>query len=1044
MGAATTTARSLSGSERTLHVRLLGGLGMRLGETPLPPPDSGRAASLLAYLLVHRDVPQPRERLAFVLWSDSTESQARTNLRHVLHNLRRVLPDAERFIDVRPRTLQWRLDAPAWVDVASFEQAIAEGRLADAVDVYSGELLESCYDEWLTEERARLARLHVDALEELARQRQAQGRWREAISYAERLVGQEPLHEAAHRLLIGLCEAAGDRARALRAYHRCATTLQRELGVDPSEETQAAYEALLPTPSEPAPAPPPPTSPPRSPLVGRVREQAQLSALWDEAQTGRAHVALVTGEPGIGKSRLVEELRASCAHEGAVTPEARAYAAEGAMAHGVVVSWLRSPAVAARLPRLPRPTLTELARLVPELLGQMPDLPAPQPLPEDEQRQRLFAALTQALLAAGAPLLLLVDDLQWCDVQTLQFLHYLVRSQPDAPLLIAATARREDLDTHHPATRLLAAVQGLGRLSEVRLGRLTHEETGVLAQHLAGRGLSDAEVERLSADSEGNPLFVVEAVSSGVHHTATTSAGISAPVQAVITSRLAQLSREAADLVGVAATIGREFTADVLAEASGADEAAFVRGLDELWRRGLVRAHGPNAYDFSHGKIRDVAYHALSPAQACAHHLRVARVLQRSRNEALDAVSGQVAAHFDQAGEPDAAVRWYVTAAAAAQRLHANADAVRLLERALVLVRSLPDSTERPTLELRILTALPAPLVSVEGYLSERVGEVHDRALRLTAALGVEADAPLVRSLALAALSRDDFRSARPLGERLRALAERDGDDVLWVESAYVLGVAEFWQGELDAARSHFAAAVARCRPEHRVTHLLHYGQDSEAFCGLRLGYTLWLLGRADASRRACEAALARAEEVGHPFTRVSTTAWAALLALEQGDEARLRRLVHALASDQAADSSKPTRLFVEALAGHVNVLDGRAELGLRRVRRALEDARTGQPAAPGLPAIHLRILLEACRAAEDASAGLAAADEALAVGGGTQLWEAEIRRLRGAFLSALAAPPEEVEAQFRRALEVARRQGAKAIEARVRETIEELRVGAV
>src|ERR687888_1697574 len=118
-------------STAELGVRLLGELDLRLGETALPALESARAESLLAYLLIHRDAPQPRQRLAFLLWPDSTEAQARTNLRHVLHRLRRALPDADRFLDVTPRTLQWRPDAPFRLDVAAFEDALAR---ADAGD----------------------------------------------------------------------------------------------------------------------------------------------------------------------------------------------------------------------------------------------------------------------------------------------------------------------------------------------------------------------------------------------------------------------------------------------------------------------------------------------------------------------------------------------------------------------------------------------------------------------------------------------------------------------------------------------------------------------------------------------------------------------------------------------------------------------------------------------------------------------------------------------------------------------------------------------
>jgi DNA-binding SARP family transcriptional activator len=219
--------------QQVVHARLLGSMKLRIGDEPLPALDSARAESLLAFLLLHREGPQPRQRLAFLLWPDSGEAQARTNLRKVLHNLRQALPDADRLVEVGPRTLQWRADAPLWLDVEQFERALAEGRLEDAVALYSGELLEGSYDDWLVGERERLARLYLEALENLARRHAQHERWPEAIRDAERLVAGDPLREESHRLLIGLCRAAGDRARALRAYHVCVSTLERELGIEP-------------------------------------------------------------------------------------------------------------------------------------------------------------------------------------------------------------------------------------------------------------------------------------------------------------------------------------------------------------------------------------------------------------------------------------------------------------------------------------------------------------------------------------------------------------------------------------------------------------------------------------------------------------------------------------------------------------------------------------------------------------------------------------------------------------------------------------------
>ena len=1009
----------------TLRVRLLGGLDLRLGDNQVAPLDSGRAESLLAYLLLHRGTAQPRQRVAFLLWPDSTEPQARTNLRHVLHTLRRALPDADRLIDAGPRMLQWRDDAPLWLDVvAVFEQALAEGRLQDAVEIYAGDLLDGSYDEWLLEERERLRDLHLDALERLARQLEERGEWKAAIRHAERLARHDPLREDTARLVMRLHDAGGDRARALRAYHVCAVTLQRELGVEPSAATREAYEALLPvTPGPSAPAGPR--------LVGRAAERARLSGVWRAAERGSAQLVLVTGEPGIGKSRLVEELRSWCSHGGAITAEARSYAAEGAVAYGPLVTWLRSEAIAARLRRLDRPHLTELARLLPELLSELPDLPRPEPLPESEQRQRLFDAVARALLAPAAPLLLIADDLQWCDVHTLRFLHYLVRAEPAARLLVAATARREELDAGHPVNELVTGLQALERLSEIELERLSREETGVLAERIAARPLDAAEAERLYGDSEGNPLFVVEALRA-----APEGARAGSRVQAVIAARLAQLSAPAAELVGVAATIGREFTAQVLADASGAEEQAFVGGLDELWRRGVVRAHGPNAYDFSHGRIREAAYLALSPARRRHHHLRVAQALERTHAPDLDAAGGLLAAHYEAAGATDEAADWYVRGAEAAQRLHAHADAIRALERALALTGALPGGRERDARELAILTALPAPLVTVEGYLSKPLADVHERALALAHRLGVDPAPPLVRSLALASLTRGDFAAARGYGEQLRVQGERDADDVLWVESAYVLGVAAYWQGQLHAARAHFEAAAARYRSEHRTDHILRYGQDPQTVCLMRLAHTLWLLGHEEEAARTRDETLALAEASGHRYSLAVASVWAAMLAVDQRDHEQLRRHAAAIGSAAAGDGARQLRIPAAMFAGFADVLDGRAQEGIARIRRVQDEAASGVPAAPGEAGMIARVLTEACAVAGDARTGLEAAGRALELGFGAQLWEAELRRLRGEFLAALGAPAADVEAELARALTVAERQDARALALRARASL--------
>ena len=1022
-----------------LRIRLLGPLDLRHGETSVPALESARAESLLAYLLLHRDAPQPRQHLAFLLWPNSTEQQARTNLRHVLHMLRHALPDSDRFLDVQPRTLQWRLDAPFWLDLAAFEDALAKAedgtdthdglpRLREAVELYTDDLLLPCGDEWLLVQRERFRQRYLAALERLVARLEMQSEHRLAILYAERLLRHDPLLEETYRRLMRLHDASGERARALRTYHACVTILERELGVEPSALTREVYEGLLPSDHEPAIAEPQGSRIDELALVGRAAERMHLTALWRATEAGRPHLILVTGEPGVGKTRLVEEFRSWCAHRGALTAESRSYAAEGALAYAPLVAWLRSAAIFPRIERLDRAHRAELTRLLPELGTDMPGRAYPDPLPEREQRQRLFDALARVLLAPGAPLLLVADDLQWCDQETLQFMHYLLRYDPGARLLVVAMARREDLHHQHPLHDLIVGVQALDCFTEIPLGRFTRDETAVLARRFGRTLLDESVVNQLYHETEGNPLFVVEALRAGWQPGNQERGRIGGRVQALIDSRLAQLSGPARELVGVAATIGRAFSSELLATASAVDEDTFVRSLDELWRRHILREQGTAGYDFSHDKIREVAYRGLSPALRRRHHLRVATALERLHADNPDAVSAQLAAHYERASRRDRAITWYERAADVAQRLHANTEAARLLDQALHLIQVLPEVPAHQTRELAIRTALLSPLVAVEGYRSRRLTEVQQRALDLTRALAVEPEPPLLRSLALASLSQGDFERAQGIGERLRARGEREGDDVFLVEGEYVLGIAAFWRGAFEAARRHFEASIHHYRPEHRRAHLLQYGQDPKVVCLGRLALTLWFLGHAESAAHARDAALALATEIGHPISLAVAHVFSSFLSLELRELERIRAYTDAARAAAApAERAAPVQLPADAFSGYVDVLDGRTEAGITRIQRAVDEAREAQP-APGMEATFLRLLLAACATAGAARDGLAAAERVLVKPGGVCVWEAEAHRLRGEFLAALGGPVNEVGAALERALQVAGQQGARAL----------------
>ncbi|MDQ3986676.1 MAG: AAA family ATPase, partial [Actinomycetota bacterium] len=622
-----------SANSKRLNVRLFGELDLRLGDERLPPLDSARARSLLAYLLLNDHAPQSRQRLAFLLWPDSTEGQARTNLRHLLHTLRRASPTLDRFLDVTSQTLRWRPDAAYWLDVSAFEAALARAdagsddglaALREAASYYTGDLLDGCYDEWLIETRERLRDRYIAALQRLSNLLADRGEHAEAMRLGRELLRSDALNEDTYRLLMRMHDAADDRAGAVRVYHECVSTLQRELGVEPSAATKEAYARLMRSEhrsSEPEPERGRVTA---AGLVGREPEWDQLTDSWKDAERGRARLVLVTGEPGVGKSRVVEELATWCAHRGAVVGQARSYPTEGELGYGVVISWLRTADVASQLRATYPSDVTELSRLLPEL-DDAPETPAPATVDEAEERRRLFDAVARTLTASGRPTLLVADDAQWCDAQSLQLIHYLLRLEPNSPLLIVGTVRREELDDDHPLGALVGEPEMLDRTTEIALDRLTRAETEELALDLAGGALDHINVDALYAETEGNPLFIVETMRAGWD--GSRSGELSPKLQAVISARLRRLSKDARDVLELAATVGREFAVDSLAGASVIDDIPFVRGLDELWRRGIIREHGIDAYDFSHGKIRDVAYEALSPAARRRNHLLIAEAL---------------------------------------------------------------------------------------------------------------------------------------------------------------------------------------------------------------------------------------------------------------------------------------------------------------------------------------------------------------------------------------------------------------------------------
>ena len=775
-----------------LNVRLLGTFSLSFADTELSGVHTARLQALLAYVLLHGDTPQPRQQLAFLFWPATTDTQAQTNLRQLLHTLRHRLPESDQFLEVTDKTVLWRRDVLFSLDVVEFEAALTEASQASgsarlaalerAVAIYGGDLLPGCYDDWLLVERERLIQHLLDALEQLILLLEQRRDYARAIRAAERLLRHDPLHEAAYVHLMRLHALNGERAAALRVYHTCVTTLKRELGVAPGAATRETYERLF---DREHPSTPVLVSSRDTYLVGRQAEWQTMQALWRTMQRGGAHLVCLSGEAGIGKTRLAEEMLYWARQQGIATAAARAYAGGGSLAYAPLVELLRSEVLRPRIDQLAAVWRSELARLLPELLVEDNGLPRPEPLTDRGQVQRLYDAVGRALLQPGQSLILLLDDLQWFDTETISWLLYLLRPdrQPDvdtetSPRLLALTTLRpEEIDDKHPVTCLLLDLRRYDRLTELALAPLSAAETAELAARVADRRLDAATTDMVHRATEGNPLFVVETVRAGL----TTEAGagsmaafsLSPRVQAVIRARLAQLSAPARELAGLAATMGRSFAYDVLALTSDQDEDTVVRSLDELWRRRIIREQGVGAYDFSHDRLRDVAYAELSPARRQLLHRQLAKALETIHTSNTAPVSAQLAYHYEQAGQIEPAIHHLHAAAVNAYQVFAYNESIGLLNHALDLLRSLPKATTTLELELELQMALCTAWTPVIGHYGEEVATAYNRALELCRQTkNVPHLFTVLWGLHEVALYRAEYRESLELAQQCLRIAE--------------------------------------------------------------------------------------------------------------------------------------------------------------------------------------------------------------------------------------------------------------------------------
>ncbi|MEX0789291.1 MAG: BTAD domain-containing putative transcriptional regulator, partial [Actinomycetota bacterium] len=761
------------------------------------PLDLGprKQRAVLAALTIEANRVVSLDRLIDELWGEEPPAQAIGTLQAYVSNLRRVL-EPNRTPREPPRVLVTQ--NPGYVlrvpegssDAAQFEAAAAEGRrllmesipaaarlrLNEALDLWRGSALaDFAFESFAQAEAARLDELRLVAREDRFQADLDLGAHDAVVPQLEAAVSAHPLRERLIGMLMLALYRAGRQAEALRAYQTARNTLVEELGIDPGPALRRLESDILaqassldwrraggieekaspPAPEpprqifDPAPAEAPVIPVTRTPIVGRRQELARLLAGLDRAEAGRGGTVLVQGEPGIGKTRLVQELLSRAAARGLPWVWGGSIEGGGTPAYWPWVEIIRSlisqpdrVSITASAPGMP-----ELAQVVPEIQAFTGPLEAPAALDPETARLRLFDAMAGLLGEASAqhPLVVVLDDLQWADGASFQLLSYLAPKLKDSRLLILGTYRPAEIGPGHPLRDCLATLSRHQVADRVQLEGLSELEVADLIEAATGTSVPGRTVAAVRSRTEGNPFFVTElARLLASEHDLGDSVGLARAVPAgvrdVVRRRLRRLPEETMAVLSLAAVDGRDFELRVLEAAAELDSERTLELVEAALMSGLVLEHqdAVGRFRFSHDLVRETILEELTASRRARLHARV--------GEAIDATYGEDAAHalelanhFFQAAPAVGAARAIPLALRAAEVAYsrlAYEQAEEQLFRALELLRSVRAGQERDRQELKVQLRINSMVMMTRGYAAPDAGKALERAKELCLALG--------------------------------------------------------------------------------------------------------------------------------------------------------------------------------------------------------------------------------------------------------------------------------------------------------------------
>jgi DNA-binding SARP family transcriptional activator/tetratricopeptide (TPR) repeat protein len=862
-----------------VRLQLLGPPQVRVGDRVVEQL-SAKTLALLAYLSLV--VRAPRERLIGLLWAESDAEAARKNLRNTLWLLRRALGEDA----LQASGDHLALHPAVWADTRVLERLavhhLGEPHADGALDTFEHDLFALSSDPlldgvelldapdfelWLTTERERLNQTALRLLQQLIRLREARHEWPAVVRVAQRALTYDPLQEAVYRSLMTAYARSGDRAQALRQYDVLRAALERELGVEPLPETEAVRAAILAGAigaSEPAPSPAPRHAEhlpmlgaaPPVPFVGRQHELALLDRAFAAAQAGRARAVLITGEAGIGKTRLWEAWSAHVSPAVALLTTSCTEALCELPLLPLAELLRNNPAIR----RLLRPGtslahiwLAELGRLLPELRAAFPELAGTAVLPAAEERLALFEALVQCIGAQGeGPAILFIDDLHWADSATLDWLAYALRRMQERPLLLIATYRLDEAPAD--LVRLATQWSRSERLDRLPLGPLdTTETTRLLDAHAVDPALH----EHIQARSAGNPYFAIELARVGADN-------VPHVLAELIRRRLERLPAAVRQIVQAAQVLQPEIDVATLRRTSGRSEEETLDALDTLVAARVLEEQG-GRYAFTHPLLASVVRDELSAARQRFLHRRAAEAVEALHPAELAAFAGRLTHHYSLALEPAQAAHYAELAGEQALSLAAPREALQFYTQALQL---------EPTLTRQLGLArslersgdLQAAITAYE-VARARAEAQGERSVMARASLGI-ADA----SLAAGQVEAVVVWARRGLSE-----LETSADRELQTFGAFLLGAGLLrTEGATEQAAAELARA-ADLAASHRLTALASRSQ-------FELGNLRAQGGDLPAARQCMDAAIALAQTARAPFQETLVHNNAAYYALLAGD----------------------------------------------------------------------------------------------------------------------------------------------------------------